>query len=141
MPGPSQPSRIRLRTGIIDLRTGCLPDGRRLTSRELQLLAFLARQPGQPVSRQALLEHFGYHRATRSRAVDKSIYTLRAKVELDPGSPAHVLTVQGVGYVLQLDGEATRNPTPPRPALFGREDALAELGNRLREQPWIVLVG
>jgi DNA-binding response OmpR family regulator len=73
-----------------------------------ELLAFLLRHPGQAFTRDQLLEHvWGYDYAGETRTVDVHVHWLRAAIEPDPGSPAIVQTVRGVGYVLRRPTIAT----------------------------------
>jgi len=66
------------------------------------LLAFLIRHPGQVLSRDQLLEHvWGYDFAGETRTVDVHIHWLRGQIEADPGNPAFIHTVRGVGYVFR----------------------------------------
>jgi DNA-binding response OmpR family regulator len=69
-----------------------------LTSRELDLLVFLARHPDQAFSRAELLEHVWGYRFGDTSTVTVHVRRLRAKVERDPSQPEHVETVWGVGY-------------------------------------------
>lgn len=70
-----------------------------LTPLEFELLANLARQPGQVMTREALLGNvWGYEKTVDSRLVNVHIQRLRAKIETDPENPEIVLTVRGVGY-------------------------------------------
>ena len=70
-----------------------------LTPLEFELLANLARQPGQVMTREALLGNvWGYEKTVDSRLVNVHIQRLRAKIEHDPENPEIVLTVRGVGY-------------------------------------------
>ena len=70
-----------------------------LTRTEFDLLAELARHPGQVFTREVLLDRvWGYDYLGDSRLVDVAIGRLRAKVEADPASPPLVLTVRGAGY-------------------------------------------
>lgn len=70
-----------------------------LTPLEFELLASLARQPGQVMTREAMLGNvWGYERTVDSRLVNVHIQRLRAKIERDPENPEIVLTVRGVGY-------------------------------------------
>jgi two-component system response regulator MtrA len=70
-----------------------------LTRTEFDLLAALARHPGQVFARDALLDRvWGYDYLGDSRLVDVAIGRLRAKVEADPANPALILTVRGAGY-------------------------------------------
>ena len=50
-------------------------------------------------SREELLrEVWGLRQATPARTVDNFVAQLRAKLEVDPDSPRHLLTVRGSGY-------------------------------------------
>jgi two-component system, OmpR family, response regulator MtrA len=70
-----------------------------LTPLEFDLLAALARRPGQVFTREQLLEQvWGYRHAPDTRLVNVHVQRLRAKVERDPEHPELVLTVRGVGY-------------------------------------------
>lgn len=70
-----------------------------LTPLEFDLLLCLARNPGQVLTRQVLLEDvWGYHHAADTRLVNVHVQRLRSKVEHDPEHPEIVLTVRGVGY-------------------------------------------
>jgi two-component system response regulator MtrA len=70
-----------------------------LTPLEFDLLAALARRPGQVFTREQLLEQvWGYRHAADTRLVNVHVQRLRAKVERDPENPQLVLTVRGVGY-------------------------------------------
>jgi DNA-binding response OmpR family regulator len=73
-----------------------------LTPTEFKLLVFLARHPGQALSRSQIVEAvWGYDADVESeRTVNVHIRRLREKIELDPSRPALVLTVPGVGYRL-----------------------------------------
>jgi two-component system response regulator MtrA len=70
-----------------------------LTRTEFDLLAELARRPGQVFTRDLLLDRvWGYDYLGDSRLVDVAVGRLRAKIETDPAAPALVLTVRGAGY-------------------------------------------
>ena len=70
-----------------------------LTPKEFELLELLMRSPGRVFSREVLLEQlWGYDFFGDSKTIDVHIRRLREKVEEDPSSPTHVLTVWGVGY-------------------------------------------
>ncbi len=72
-----------------------------LTATEFQLLATLARQPGRVFTRSQLLDAIhGVAFDSYERAIDAHVKNIRRKLEPDPGSPSHLLTVYGVGYRL-----------------------------------------
>jgi len=67
-----------------------------------ELLAFLIRHPGQAFTRDQLLEKvWGYDYAGETRTVDVHVHWLRSQIEIDPGHPAFIHTVRGVGYVFR----------------------------------------
>ena len=73
-----------------------------LTATEFRLLQALARRPGVPCAREALLERvWNYDYMGDSRLVDMAIKRLREKVEDDPAAPRRITTVRGVGYRLE----------------------------------------
>jgi len=70
-----------------------------LTLMEANVLRYLIRHEGKPVSRKAMLEDvWGLHEDTDTRAIDNFIVRLRRYIEDDPTHPQHLLTVRGVGY-------------------------------------------
>jgi two-component system, OmpR family, response regulator MtrA len=70
-----------------------------LTRTEFDLLAELARRPGQVFTRDVLLDRvWGYDYLGDSRLVDVAVGRLRSKVERDPGAPELILTIRGAGY-------------------------------------------
>jgi DNA-binding response OmpR family regulator len=71
----------------------------RLTYVEFEILTVLMRHPGRVYTREMLLDRIWGDSAFRDqRTVDVHIRHLREKVERDPKSPEHLLTVRGVGY-------------------------------------------
>ncbi len=90
---------------IIDRGRGQVRQGNEivnLTPTEFRLLVYLARHPGQALSRAQILDAvWGYAPDVESeRAVNVHIRRLREKVELDPSRPTLILTVPGIGYRL-----------------------------------------
>jgi DNA-binding response OmpR family regulator len=74
-----------------------------LTKTEFRLLVELASNPGRVFSREVLLERvWGYGYFGDGRLVDVHVRRLRTKIEADPAHPAHVVTVRGLGYKLQV---------------------------------------
>lgn len=70
-----------------------------LTHKEYQLLHILASNPGRVFTRENLLEHlWGEDFFGDTRTIDVHIRHLREKIERDPGTPEHIITVRGVGY-------------------------------------------
>ncbi len=70
-----------------------------LRPKEYELLEYLMRHAGQALSREQILEAvWGYSYTGETRTVDVHVRWLREKVEGDASTPAHILTVRGVGY-------------------------------------------
>lgn len=96
-------TRLWLSDRQVDLVTGDVVRAgetlARLTTKERELLTYLAGRAHDDVERADLLtDVWGYAPTARTRAVDFTVRRLRQKVEADPGSPEHVVTVHGVGY-------------------------------------------
>jgi DNA-binding response OmpR family regulator len=78
----------------------------RLTVMEAELLAYLVRNAGRPVSRKEILEKvWGLREDTDTRAIDNFVVRLRRYLENEPSAPRHLLTVRGVGYRFVPDAE------------------------------------
>jgi len=76
-----------------------------LTQREFELLHYLAKNIGQVMTREHLLQTvWGYDYFGDVRTVDVTVRRLREKVEDNPSTPVYIMTRRGVGYYLQ-DGE------------------------------------
>ena len=75
-----------------------------LTTREYELLTFLASHPNKVYSRIALMEqvwNYGYV-GDDQRTVDVTVRRLREKIETDPANPKYILTRRGVGYYFSV---------------------------------------
>jgi DNA-binding response OmpR family regulator len=73
-----------------------------LTPKEFDLLLALIRRKGAVASRMELLkEVWGHQAEVMTRTVDIHISELRRKLEDDPATPRHILTVWKAGYRLQ----------------------------------------
>jgi DNA-binding response OmpR family regulator len=88
----------------IDLgRQEVLVDGARvhLTLSEFKVLALLAEQPENVVSRRELMQHlWASEHVGDEHACEVHISNLRRKIEPDPTQPQRLLTVRGLGYKL-----------------------------------------
>ena len=70
-----------------------------LTVMECDLLRYLVKNAGQPVSRRAILQDvWGLQEGVDTRAIDNFIVRLRRYIEDRPASPTFLQTVRGVGY-------------------------------------------
>jgi len=71
----------------------------KLTVMEADLLRYLIRHQGLPVSRQQILKDvWNLPVDMDTRAIDNFIVRLRRYIETEAGKPQHLLTVRGVGY-------------------------------------------
>ena len=81
---------VKVRGQIIDL-----------TLREFEVLKYLAKQPGQVVTREVLLEKvWGYEYYGDIRTVYVTVRRIREKIEKDTSSPKILITKRGVGYYI-----------------------------------------
>ncbi|GAA4356004.1 response regulator transcription factor [Angustibacter luteus] len=69
-----------------------------LTTRELDLLAFLVEHPGQVFSREVLMHRVWGWSFGDDSTVTVHVRRLREKVEDDPSAPTRLVTVWGAGY-------------------------------------------
>ncbi len=69
------------------------------TTTELKLLAAFARNSGRLLTRERLLDEvWGTGIAVTDRVIDNHVVSLRKKIEDDPASPRHLISVRGLGY-------------------------------------------
>ncbi len=74
-----------------------------MTHKEFELVKCLWQNRNNTVSREELLNKvWGYDEMISTRTIDNFILKLRQKIESDPKSPQHILTVHGIGYKLIL---------------------------------------
>jgi len=100
-------------TGSDDISSGLVVDQQRyavfkdgvpldLTSREFEIMSYMASAPGKVFSREELLRDvWQYDYLGDLRAVDVAMRRLREKVEEDSANPVHILTRRGVGYYFE----------------------------------------
>ena len=69
-----------------------------LSAREFEILKYLIRRRGEPVTRDELLEEVWGDKYPFSRTVDNHIAKLRQKIETDPSEPRFIVTLHRVGY-------------------------------------------
>jgi DNA-binding response OmpR family regulator len=101
--GVSDGAAVTLRAGPleIDVRSHeARRDGRQLalTAKEFDLLVHMMRHPNRAFRRSELLEAVWGYSYGDTATVTVHMRRLREKVEVDPSSPLHLQTVQGVGY-------------------------------------------
>jgi DNA-binding response OmpR family regulator len=99
---PSFPEPFKFDGKLFDFQALQLHCGKQtfqLTLMEGELLRYLVRNSGHPVSRKAILhEVWNLHEDTDTRAIDNFIVRLRRYIERDTSKPRHLLTIRGLGY-------------------------------------------
>jgi two-component system response regulator RegX3 len=70
--------------------------------KEFELLELLLRNAGRVLTRGQLIDRvWGSDYVGDTKTLDVHVKRLRAKIEPDPGAPAYLLTVRGLGYKLE----------------------------------------
>ncbi len=109
--GLSQAAGAPLRFGHLEIDLAAREVRRKgepvaLTVREFELVKYLVLRPGQPFTREALLEDvWGYEYHGDLRTVDVTVRRVREKIEDDPSDPVWLLTRRGVGYLWRASPE------------------------------------
>ncbi len=96
------PDHFRFGDKMVDFRNLQLRAGKeviQLTVMETDLLRYLIKNAGHPVSRKAILQDvWNLHEETDTRAIDSFIVRLRKYIEPKPSKPRYLLTIRGLGY-------------------------------------------
>jgi DNA-binding response OmpR family regulator len=99
---PSIPEPFKFDNKLFDFQTlqlHCNKQTFQLTLMEAELLRYLIRSSGKPVSRKSILHDvWNLREDTDTRAIDNFIVRLRRYIEPDPTKPRHLITVRGLGY-------------------------------------------
>ena len=75
-----------------------------LPLKEFELLEMLLRNTGRVLTRMQLIDRvWGSDYVGDTKTLDVHVKRLRAKIEPDPGSPQHIVTVRGLGYKFEAD--------------------------------------
>ena len=75
-----------------------------LPLKEFELLEMLLRNTGRVLTRMQLIDRvWGSDYVGDTKTLDVHVKRLRAKVEPDPASPRHIVTVRGLGYKFEAD--------------------------------------
>lgn len=70
--------------------------------REFELLALLTENAGRVLTRDQLMDHiWGYDYVGDTKTLDVHVKRIRSRVEKDPRNPELVVTVRGVGYMVE----------------------------------------
>ena len=91
----SGPVRMDVDRHVVTVRG----DQVQLPLKEFELLEVLLRNTGRVLTRMQLIDRvWGADYVGDTKTLDVHIKRLRAKVEVDPGNPRHIITVRGLGY-------------------------------------------
>ena len=107
-PKPKDPEEALIAIGEIEIfptKYEVLVRGKKieLTPKEYDLLLYLARQKGNILSREVLLNAiWNYDFTGETRIVDVHISHLREKIEKNTREPEYIVTARGFGYKLEI---------------------------------------
>ncbi len=110
---PADVQQVPLPGGVADLARCELrfDDGERveLSEREIDLLRYLANNPGRAIARDELLAHVWRisPQGVSTRTIDMHVARLREKLREVPSAPRVLLTVRGKGYMFSNTGNAS----------------------------------
>ena len=91
----SGPVRMDVERHVVTVRGGQV----QLPLKEFELLEVLLRNSGRVLTRMQLIDRvWGADYVGDTKTLDVHVKRLRAKVETDPSSPGHIVTVRGLGY-------------------------------------------
>ena len=84
-------------------------DGEAVTMplREFELLELFLRNPDRVLTRSQIITRiWGANYVGDTKTLDVHVKRIRAKIEVEPGTPRLLTTVRGVGYMLLASGDA-----------------------------------
>jgi two-component system, OmpR family, response regulator RegX3 len=91
----SGPVRMDVDRHVVTVRSAHV----QLPLKEFELLEVLLRNVGRVLTRPQLIDRvWGADYVGDTKTLDVHVKRLRAKVEADPATPQHIITVRGVGY-------------------------------------------
>ena len=94
------PVRMDVERHVVTVRG----DEVQLPLKEFELLEVLLRNAGRVLTRMQLIDRvWGADYVGDTKTLDVHVKRLRGKVETDPGAPAHIVTVRGLGYKFEPD--------------------------------------
>jgi two-component system response regulator RegX3 len=102
----ANPNSIRFGEFVLDIDGFLLKKGGEkvpLSSKEFEVLAFLATHPNKAMSAETIYAEVWKNQYGDVTAVAVYIQRLRRKIEADPAAPAFIETVHGMGY--RFNGE------------------------------------
>ncbi len=114
------PVRMDVDRHVVTVRGGQV----QLPLKEFELLQVLLRNADRVLTRMQLIDRvWGADYVGDTKTLDVHIKRLRAKIEVDPANPRHIVTVRGLGY--KFDSAAVLTG-PAQGRRYGVGEALAE---------------
>ncbi len=108
--GDEPERQFELGTAVVDLdayQVEARGKVHKLSKKEAAMLALLYQSRGKVVSRSRFLDEiWGTDQFVSTRTVDTHMLNLRHKIESDAAAPRYLVTVHGVGYRLEFDGDS-----------------------------------
>lgn len=110
---PSDVQQVKVPGGTADLARQeiCFDDGQRtdLSSREIELLRYLASNHGRAITRDEILANVWRisPKGVSTRTIDMHVARLREKLRDDPHQPAVIVTVRGKGYMFAQEANGS----------------------------------
>lgn len=100
---PPESNRLQFGSVVVDLDAFTLSSGAILPRRAFDILRLLARQKGQAVSRDLLMDEvWGAEEAITLKTLHNLVAKIRQSIEADADQPQFLKTIHGVGYRLDL---------------------------------------
>jgi two-component system response regulator RegX3 len=95
------PVRMDVERHVVSVRS----DQVQLPLKEFELLQVLLRNADRVLTRMQLIDRvWGADYVGDTKTLDVHIKRLRAKIEIDPAKPRHIVTVRGLGYKFESAG-------------------------------------
>jgi two-component system response regulator RegX3 len=95
------PVRMDVERHVVSVRG----DQVQLPLKEFELLQVLLRNADRVLTRMQLIDRvWGADYVGDTKTLDVHIKRLRAKIEIDPAKPTHIVTVRGLGYKFESAG-------------------------------------
>ncbi|MBO0875562.1 MAG: response regulator transcription factor, partial [Pseudonocardia sp.] len=89
------PVRMDVERHVVTVAGGDVP----LPLKEFDLLEYLLRNVGRVLTRGQLIDRvWGADYVGDTKTLDVHVKRLRSKIESDPSTPKHLVTVRGLGY-------------------------------------------
>jgi two-component system, OmpR family, response regulator RegX3 len=99
------PVRMDVDRHVVSVRGGQV----QLPLKEFELLEVLLRNADRVLTRMQLIDRvWGVDYVGDTKTLDVHVKRLRAKIEEDPASPRHIVTVRGLGYKFESAGQPSK---------------------------------